>query len=170
MSNSRLTSTVKNWVCADYLPSEGWGKVMFTQVCVHPQGEFQVLSQVFSGGYPSPGGGGNPVWGTPYPGQDGVPPPLARSGRGTPPPPGTEQQSEYLLHGGRYPSCGNVGGLSCYLCLSITAEYDGYDDVYGHSVEEADFCISPGTGNYRQRICIYGLRPFYTNSLLQKSI
>ena len=35
-------------------------------------------------------------------------------------------------------------------CLSITVEYDGYDDVYGHSVEEADFCISPGTGNYRK--------------------
>ena len=36
-------------------------------------------------------------WGTPWPGQDGVPP-LARSGWGTP---RIEQQSEHLLHGGR---------------------------------------------------------------------
>ena len=40
--------------------------------------------------------------------------------------------------------------LTFYLCLSITAEYDGYDDVYGHSVEDTDFCISPGTGNCRK--------------------
>lgn len=29
------------------------------------------------------------------------------------------------------------------LFLPITSEYDGYDDVYGHSVDEEQSCISP---------------------------
>lgn len=27
------------------------------------------------------------------------------------------------------------------------SEYAGYDDVYGHSVEESDLCVSPSTGS-----------------------
>ena len=57
--------------------------------------------------------------GVPQPGQYGVPP--IRIGWGTPrhdwmgvpSPQETEQQSDYLLHSGRYPSCFNAGGLSC---------------------------------------------------------
>ena len=36
--------------------------------------------------------------------------------------------------------------LVLYLLIIMFTEYDGYDDVYGHSVEEGDFCVSPTTG------------------------
>ena len=60
----------------------------------------------------------------------GVPQSLARTGLGYPPPdPGqdwgtttpseTEQQSEYLLHGGRYASCGQAGELSCLKIIQV---------------------------------------------------
>ena len=64
------------------------------------------------------------------PGLDGVSPPSPRTGRGTPPgqdwgthswewgTPGSEQQSEYLLHGGRYASCDHARGLSCIILVS----------------------------------------------------
>ena len=70
------------------------GKVLFSQVCVCPHS-----------------GGGSSS-------QDnlGYLPPPARTGLGYPPPPQTEQQSEHLLHGGRYASCVQVGGLSCIRC------------------------------------------------------
>ena len=53
-------------------------------------------------------------WGYPLSGLDGGYPPVG-TGWGYPPPPKkTEQQSEYLLCGGRYASCVHAGGLSYY--------------------------------------------------------
>ena len=81
---------------------------------VQPGGypDWGVPCQVQLGGYPGWGGtlpgpvggvpcqvqlGGYPGWGVPWPGG------------------GTQlgQHREYLLHGGRYPSCVHAGGLSC---------------------------------------------------------
>ena len=71
--------------------------------------------------------------GTPLPsGLDGGTPPPVRTGWGYPPPPSeldegipppthpcqeTEQQSQYLLRGGRYASCVHAGGLSCLIYI-----------------------------------------------------
>ena len=69
-------------------------------------------------GYPSPCGGGGSLVLTgaggvpqsqveyPFPGRTGVPFPK------------TEQQSKYLIRGGRYASCVNAGGLSCFQIIS----------------------------------------------------
>ena len=79
-------------------------------------------------GYPSPRWwGGSPRWGvrlswcTPWRGMGYLS--LTKTGSGYPPKPGngvppeTEQQSEYLLHGGRYAFCVHGGGLSCVRAL-----------------------------------------------------
>ena len=101
------------------------GKVMLSQVSVYPRGypfprslvpgpfpgvpQSQVLSWEVSLSQPG---------GTPWPGQDWVPPGQDRTG--VPPPPSqTEQQSEYFLGGGQYASCGHAGGLSCDVCFSL---------------------------------------------------
>ena len=34
-----------------------------------------------------------------------------------------------------------------------------YDDVYGHSVEEHDLCVSPTTG--RSSIALFGMQPVW---------
>ena len=69
--------------------------------------------------------------GTPYPGLEGVPPPI-ETGWGTPgqdwmessPCQETDQHSGYLLHGKRYTSCIYAGGLSCFpvtsACLTLS--------------------------------------------------
>ena len=57
------------------------------------------------GGIPGRSDRGYTRWGTPS--RDGVPSP-SRDGV----PPGTEQQIEYLIIGGRYASCIHAGGLS----------------------------------------------------------
>ena len=66
------------------------------------------LGGPWPGGYPGgdPGQGGTLAGG--YPGQGGTLP-------GGTLPGGTQlgQHKEYLLHGGRYASCGHAGGLSC---------------------------------------------------------
>ena len=65
----------------------------------------------WGGGYPSPCLGDTRI-GLGYPPAGtvlGYPP----SGLGYPPPPETEQQSEYLLRGGWYAPWGHVGGPSC---------------------------------------------------------
>ena len=99
-------------------------------------GPFQGSTPVVAGGYPSPDHGvprsqpkGYHQTGVPpppdqdrteVPGQDRTevpPPPPRRIGLGHPPPPKTEQQSEYLLRGGQYASCGHAGGLSCFLLV-----------------------------------------------------
>ena len=63
----------------------------------------------------------------------GYPPAGTRVTPSSPPPPpppprprGTEQQSEYLLRGGRYASCGYTGGLSCCRCVQ------GCEDVHAY--------------------------------------
>ena len=122
--------TVFTGVCV--CPHWGWGYPsprFFPRSLVpgpFPGQWFQVLSR----GYPSPSQEGHPRYphqvmtGTSWPGQDGSPsPPPARRGLGYPslparsgwgtPPPGTEQQSEYLLCGGWYASCVHAGGRSC---------------------------------------------------------
>ena len=116
---------------------------IYTWEClsVHYQrGVLQPGPRVGGGVYPHPSPlGGTPIWltgGTPrtelgYPpksGLDGVPPPPISTGWGYPLPPPpcwqwmvippspyqeTEQQTEFLLHGGRYASCFHAGGLSC---------------------------------------------------------
>ena len=40
---------------------------------------------------------------------------------------------------------GYCSAINIILLLFNHTEYDGYDDVYGHSVED-DYCVSPGTG------------------------
>ena len=109
-------------------------------------------TQVQAGGYPIPGPGGGvphprsrghppgrgtpqqgappgvhppcrgPAWGTP-PGRGGLP------GVPPPPPPQQEQHSVYLLRGGRYASCVQAGGLSCYVFFSFL----GLSKVYIYS-------------------------------------
>lgn len=49
--------------------------------------------------------------------------------------------------------------MSLIRCIQFFADYDGYDDVYGHSVED-DYCISPSgmfEGDYS--IHLYSLLP-----------
>ena len=85
-------------------------------------------SQVRMGGYPmmgySPSRDGvlpqsRSGWGEGVPPIQGWGTPLARSGRGFPPPNGVPpwigQQMEYLIRRGRYASCVHAGGLSCFL-------------------------------------------------------
>ena len=116
---SKAIHTVTSKLCNTVVTTRirRMGKVLFSQVCVCPhQGwglphlhpiilplvtcPFQevplwLVTGPFLGGYPSPSRG------IPWP------------GLGYPPPPKTEQQSEHLLHGGRYASCVHAGGLSC---------------------------------------------------------
>ena len=68
-----------------------------------------------SGGYPSPRLG-YPCPELPCQPKTGLGYLLARTG-----PPGTEQQSEYLLRGGRYASCVHTGGLSWKLSFEFNS-------------------------------------------------
>ena len=96
------------------------------KVCVRSQGghasprffprsqiHYRVPSNQVWMGYPQPGLGTPPgpvrMGYLPPPGQDRAPPPPTRNGVPT-----RTEQSEYLLHGGRYASCGNAGALSSY--------------------------------------------------------
>ena len=74
-----------------------------------------------AGGYPGRGGTlarGVPWWGVPWQGVpwSGTPTPQPGQDGGYPDRGGTQvgQQKEYSLHGGRYASCVQAGGLSCY--------------------------------------------------------
>ena len=111
--------------------SKGWGKVLFSQVCVCPHlrgtpvsgpRSLPILwSQSISvcvcvwGGVviQSQLGGGVPQCKVGYSSPRGCPPSQDRTGV-HPLPPETEQQSKYLLCGGRYCSCVHAGGLSCF--------------------------------------------------------
>ena len=76
-------------------------------------------TQVTDGGFSSTRQRGTPVPGGGYPisgflqTRQGYPPPPQEGQDWSTPRPKTEQQSEYLLHGGRYASCVRAGGLSC---------------------------------------------------------
>ena len=60
------------------------------------------------------------AWGTTPPPRPGLGTPSARTGVHPQPvmeSPQTKQQSEHLLRGGRYASCGHAGELSCFCAL-----------------------------------------------------
>ena len=101
------------------------GKVLFSQVPVYSH--FAGYPHLADRGYPQQGWMGYPPqlgldgspsvgtsWGYP-PYLDCIGTPPVRTGWGYSPPLPRQQQSEHLLHGGRYASCVHAGGLSCYL-------------------------------------------------------
>ena len=122
---------------------------MFTQVSVRSLGEggvpspFRGIAQSWPGEYSrsqsggirsQPRGtpvlaGGTPVFATPSSSQGG----RQEQDWGTPagigiPTPKTEQQSGYLLRGGRYASCGQAGGISCSLIFfSVAPTFARYE-------------------------------------------
>ena len=70
-------------------------------------------------GYPPVRLGG----GTPLRRDEDTPPPLSGWIWVPPPPPETEQHSQYLFRGGRYASCAHAGGLSCLkICFIFSSE------------------------------------------------
>ena len=75
-------------------------------------------------------------WYSPHWDWMGYPPPPSWTGSGNPPPPTeTEQQSEYLLHGGRYASCVHAGGLSSLnLILILGYHHMGTTRYFQHSL------------------------------------